>query len=130
MPIDRLRALWGSTFLRFLVVGALNTAFGYSVYAALILLGLERFAAVLIGTVLGVLFNFKTTGRIVFRSHDNRLLLRFVLVYVVQYAFNVGLLELLCRGAGFGSLVGQAISLPLVVVLTYELNRRFVFAGA
>ncbi|MBU0640350.1 MAG: GtrA family protein [Planctomycetes bacterium] len=107
----------------------LNTAFGYGVYAVFILLELPRPAALAIATVMGVLFNFKTTGRIVFGSRDNRLLLRFVLVYAVMYGLNTGLLELLCRKVGLGSLVGQAIVLPVVVMVTFLAMKTFVFRG-
>ncbi|MCK4342167.1 MAG: GtrA family protein [Phycisphaerae bacterium] len=126
-PASWLRRLWQYAFPRFLVVGILNTAFGYGVYAAGILLGLPRPPALLIATVLGVLFNFRTTGWIVFGSRDNRLLARFILVYAAMYMFNLGLLELLCRRIGFGSLVGQALSLPIVVVLTFLALKTLVF---
>ncbi|NCQ92050.1 MAG: hypothetical protein GPI94_15420 [Microcystis aeruginosa LG13-03] len=53
-------------FVRFLLVGVLNTIFGYSLFAVLILIGLNYKYAVLIGTIQGVLFNFQTTGRLVF----------------------------------------------------------------
>ena len=48
-------------FMRFILIGIPNTAFGYSLYALLIFLGLRYDLAILIATILGVLFNFKTT---------------------------------------------------------------------
>jgi putative flippase GtrA len=123
----RVRGLWASTFLRFLAVGVLNTAFGYGVYALLIVLGLQRELALLLATVLGVLFNFKTTAVLVFRSRNPRLLLRFVLVYAAMYALNAGLLELWCQGMQLGPLLAQALSLPVVVVLTFVAMKSFVF---
>jgi len=53
-------------FARFLLVGVLNTIFGYFLYGTLILIGLDYKYAVLLVTILGVLFNFQTTGRLVF----------------------------------------------------------------
>ena len=50
-------------FVKFLLVGALNTAFGYGIYALLIWFGLRPFLAVGLATVLAVLFNFQSTGR-------------------------------------------------------------------
>jgi putative flippase GtrA len=52
-------------FARFLLVGVLNTIFGYFLYGTLILIGLDYKYAVLLVTILGVLFNFQTTGRLV-----------------------------------------------------------------
>ena len=52
-------------FARFLLVGVLNTLFGYFLYGTLILIGLDYKYAVLLATILGDLFNFQTTGRLV-----------------------------------------------------------------
>src|SRR5512141_497211 len=80
-------------FVRFLLVGALNTVFGYSVFAVLVIIGVHYAIAALVSTVLGVLFNFKTTGRLVFSSRDNHMLIRFVGVYAISYVVGVFLLR-------------------------------------
>jgi putative flippase GtrA len=128
MSLARLRnidELW--TFARFIVVGLFNTAFGYAVFALLIQIGVPRPGALLFATVLGVLFNFHTTGIAVFRQHDYRLLTRFFAVYAFVYLVNLGLLEGFCRLLQFGPLVAQALSIPFNVVLSFALMRRFVF---
>ncbi len=57
--------LW--RFVKFLVVGVANTAFGFAVYAVLLrLFGLPWQWALGLSYVLGVLWNFVTHGRIVF----------------------------------------------------------------
>jgi putative flippase GtrA len=76
-------------FARFLLVGVLNTLFSYFLYGTLILIGLDYKYAVLLATILGVLFNFQTTGRLVFGSKNNKLIFRFVLVYVATFLLNV-----------------------------------------
>ena len=124
--VEFIRRLWAIPFLRFLVVGGVNTVFGYSVFALFILLGLHYVLAVLIGQVCGILFNFNTTGRIVFKNKDNRLIFRFFGVYLFTYLLNIGLLKLF-EMAGVGSLVaGAIIVLPLAVV-SFLLMRKFVF---
>jgi putative flippase GtrA len=124
--IDLIRRLWNVPFLRFLVVGGINTVFGYSVFALLIYLQLHYVLATLLAQICGVLFNFKTTGTIVFRSKDNRLLLRFALVYVFTYLVNIGLLKLFDM-ADVGSLVAQAIIVLPLAVVTFVLMKKFVF---
>jgi len=81
-------------FARFLLVGVLNTLFGYFLYGTLILIGLDYKLAVLLATILGVLFNFQTTGKLVFGSKNNKLIFRFVLVYVVTFLLNVEALRI------------------------------------
>jgi len=111
------------------VVGAANTAFGWGCYAICILLGLSRPPALLIATILGVLFNYQSTGRVVFAGAPARLLPRFVAVYAGVYLFNLALLELVCRGLDASSLVGQLLALPPTVVVSYFALKAWVFRG-
>jgi len=108
------------------VVGGVNTAFGYTVFAVFILLGLHYVLAALLGTICGILFNFKTTGIIVFRNKDNRLIFRFFGVYLFTYLLNIGLLRLF-DFYGVGSLVAGAIIILPMAFLSFLLSRRFVF---
>ena len=61
-----IKQIWSIRLVRFLVIGAVNTAFSYVIYALLVLIGLHYSLATLISTILGIIFNFFTTGRIVF----------------------------------------------------------------
>ena len=81
----------------------------------------------MISTVLGVLFNFKSYGTLVFGSHDNRLILRFVLVYGVCYL--VGLVPLAwAKSHGVPILAMAAICALPMAGLAFALQRAFVFA--
>ena len=112
--------------IRFCVVGLLNTAFGYGLYALFVYLGTLPELALLVATIIGVIFNFFTTGRLVFRNSDNRLFMRFAAGYTAIYVLNA----LALRGAisaGLGPLVAQAILLPFSVVGAFAIMRAFVF---
>ena len=113
-------------FVRFLAVGVLNTAFGYGVFALLVIAGLNSGLALAIATMAGVFFNYFTTGRFVFANRGHALLPRFALAYAFSYGINLGLLKLF-EHAGLPSLAAQAICLPLIVVLSFVLLRLFVF---
>jgi len=123
MPVS---VLLDRRFAKFLVVGVLNTAFGYSIYAALIYLGLHVSVAILIGTILGILFNFRTTGQLVFGSRDNRLFVRFVAVYAILYVLNVAGVEALLL-AGVGKYLAGALMLVPMALLAFILNKTLVF---
>jgi putative flippase GtrA len=110
----------------YLVVGAVNTAFGYSVFALLILVGLHYAVAALLSTILGVLFNFQTIGRIVFASRDPSRIFRFVAVYGITYLLNVGALRLL-RAEHLDVLLVQAVLVLPLAGLSFLLHQRFVF---
>lgn len=113
-------------FIRFLAVGLLNSLFGYGCFALLVYLGMHYAAALLFATVAGVLFNFKTTSRLVFNSRDNRLVLHFAATYIFVYTINVASLKVLTTIGIDVYYGGAALILPMAI-LAYFLNKRFVF---
>ncbi len=113
-------------FIKFLIVGGINTIFGYSVFALLIYLGLHFSLAALLGTIIGVAFNFNTYGRLVFESHDNSKILKFVGVYTIVYFLNViGLWAF--NQVGINYYLGGAILILPVGIVGFILNKSFVF---
>jgi len=65
-------------FYRYLVVGIGNTVFGYSIFMLFLYIGLHYSVAVLLSTIIGILFNFYMYGRVVFKSNSWELLGKFV----------------------------------------------------
>ncbi len=88
--IDTFQRYIKNKFIRFLFVGGLNTAFGLGVYCLMIWIGISYIWSTLIAQVLGVLFNFISTGTLVFENSDKRLIFKFIISYVVTYFINVG----------------------------------------
>ncbi len=117
-----------STIVRYILVGILNTGFGYSIFALLVFVNVHYSLAVLISTILGVLFNFKTIGCLVFNNRENALLFKFISVYAATYVLNVlglkllGALQLNLYAAG-------ALLLIPVTAVSYLLHRFYVFRG-
>lgn len=136
-------------FLRFLLVGGLNTAFGYFLFLFLIWMGLHYSLALLLSQIIGVLFNYKTTGYLVFQNKSNKLLIKFFLVYAFVYLINVielyflkqsPLYEIILSNnylsfihnmpidtSKLGDAIGQAIVILPNAILTFFLNKIFVF---
>ena len=114
--------------LRYLLVGGLNTAFGYGIYAAFIFLGLYFAIAALISQIVGVVFNYFSYGKIVFRSRFNiRTLVKFASVYVLLYLISVAVLFLLQK-IGWNAYEAGLGNMVVNVVLSFIINRRFVFS--
>jgi putative flippase GtrA len=118
---------WRSQFVRFLVVGFLNTLFGQCVFVTLVLFGCNDLLSLLIATVAGVIFNFHTVGRLVFQRKERSLLARFVLCYGLSYAVNAIALSSLTH-FGLSSISAQAILVLPVASLTFMLVRSYVFS--
>jgi putative flippase GtrA len=127
--LSPLRGLVQNRFFRYLAVGGVNTVFGYGIFAALILLNVWYPLAALIATVLGVLFNFKTTGTLVFGSRDHSLLYRFLLVYGIGYVIGVLVLRL-GKEFGVSVLVTSAVMTLPMAFFTYTLQRLLVFRNS
>jgi len=111
-------------FLRFGVVGLLNAAFGYAVFATLLLAGLWPGAALVAATVAGVAFNFQTSRRLVFRSRGR--VVRFIAMYGAVLVLNWVALRAL-HGIGVPELQAQALLTLPIAALSFFGQRAFVF---
>ncbi len=126
MKAPQIRTSTAIQFTKFLAVGVLNTAFGYGVFALLIFAGVRPMPSLAITYVVGVTFNFITTGRFVFDHLHRSALLRFIAAYVVVFLVNAGLYEILAA-SGITPLVAQAICLPIMAVLSFFIFKFHVF---
>ena len=120
------RAHTGWQLVRFLVVGGINTVFGYSVFYLLMRLGMSYPSAIGLATIAGVSFNFQSVGRLVFGGAPRSRFLRFVAVYCIVYALNVGGVHVFV-GAGINVYLANALVLLPLSVVAFLLNRRYVF---
>ncbi len=114
-------------FIKFLFVGGINTAFGYGVFALFTFLNFHYVISTLLATILGILFNFKTTGCIVFKNNNNRLIFRFVAVYGVIYGFSVLSLKLLLILGLENLYINYLILLLPNALLSFYLMKKVVF---
>ena len=112
-------------FLKFLLVGALNTVFGYSIYAIFVAIGLQANIALFLQYIFGILWNFKTTGAIVFKNHNNRLIFKFFGSYVFTFIVNSILLKILT--SFINDYLAQAILVLPVAMLSFIIFKFYVF---
>lgn len=115
-----------SYFARFLIVGLLNSLFGYSIFALMLFIGIHYAIATLTATILGVLFNFKTLGMLVFDNAKNSLIVKFILVYTVTYLINIACLKVFSM-LSIDLYLAGFITLAPMALLTFIMNKRFVF---
>jgi putative flippase GtrA len=107
-------------FLKFLLVGLVNTGFGYGVYAILVIFGTPPQIALLLSFMIGVLWNYLTTARFVFEVSGFGRLPAYCLCYVLIYGLNAGTLQLAIN-TGIQPLLAQAILTPIVAVISFVL---------
>jgi putative flippase GtrA len=120
MSRHRLRELW-----RYYQAGIANTAFGLCVYALLVWLGLNMYAAQLMAHVLGTGFNYLTYSRHVFRD-VGAAKVRFVVSYGVTYLLGLGTLAAIAPFVVSPYLAGT-LTASIVSIINYFALKRFVF---
>ncbi len=127
------KSFWGvlqnleRRFVKFLFVGGINTLFGYSMYALFVTLSFSPSNALLISYILGVFWNFKTTGGIVFRNKDNKLIFKFFISYVFTFSVNNFFLNFLMNDLHLNKYLAQLILVLPVAVLSFTIFKTFIF---
>ena len=113
-------------FIRFIFVGGLNTAFGLGMYCLLVWLGMSYIWATLISHILGIFFNFLTTGTLVFENSDKRLIFKFFLNYGLTYFINIGINKSL-QVAGLNTYFSGIGATIITALISFFILKRFVY---
>jgi putative flippase GtrA len=124
---ENFRILFGRhSSLRFLLVGVLNTAFSYAVYALLITIGLPIAWASLSALLIGVVWSFITQGKIVFKKLSKASFFKFVLNWTVIYFLNVELIYKLIQ-FNMNAYSAAAVATIPVTIISYFSMKYIVF---
>lgn len=151
-PIDLLMVI-ENRFIRFLFVGVINTAVGYTLFILCRWIGMERAVAVLASTVLAVFFNYHSTGKIVFDNKGYNVIIPFFVIYGIMYVINLAELHYLALSGLYewligidnknldivgrfslahdkvGDAIGQLIVVLPNAIMTFLMNKTFVFSS-
>lgn len=113
-------------FIRFLVVGGINTGGGYVIYL-LLLNWLGYRSAYTISFMVGVLISYALNAKFVFKQRFSlKALLRFPLVYAVQYLSGLVLLYLLIEQLGMPPPYAPIFVVVFNIPLTFLLSRYVI----
>ena len=112
-------------WVRFVIVGCMNTVFGYGLYALCFWLWGDYVAATAVTMIGGVLFNYRTIGAVVFAKHHGSFA-RFIGCYLLVFALSVMLLKLLDTKGVNPYLAGLIVAFP-AALLSFMLLRTCVF---
>ena len=114
--------------IKFIAVGVLNTVVGYTIYGLLIYLNIPYLMALLIATMVGVIFNYFSIGRLVFKSQGGWFVFaKFIFAYAMVYGVNAKALDMLIKQFDFSPYVGQALCVPLSVMISWLLMNYWVY---
>lgn len=126
--LTRFRRLLGE-FLRFLVMGGINTLVAYIVY--LILLNWMRYEiAYSLGYAVGICVAYALSAVFVFRKPmSKRSAVRFPLVYVVQFLISLGLLKIAVDWIHLPEWFAFCVAVVLTIPATFLMTRHVVHSG-
>jgi putative flippase GtrA len=119
-------------FVKFGIVGVSNTLIFFAVYTLLLkVFGVWYVAASGIGFAVGAINGFLWNRAWTFRGHVGDALtpVRWFVVQSSGLLANLGLVYLFVDGIGLGELEGQAVTIAIVTVLTFLVNRAWTFRG-
>ena len=113
-------------FVKFLLVGALNTIFGFVVYILFALCELSNLMVLIWSYSTAIIFNFYTMGSFVFSDIGVARMPRFIILYATVLIINLKLIEWLSPIYG-GRIPAMAIIIMPMACLIYLMQRWFVF---
>ena len=76
--------------------------------------------------LLGILFSFRTQGRLVFGNRDGRLIFRFAAVWGLIFLVNILLISVLMH-AGLNAYWAGALAMVPITVISYFVQKFIVF---
>lgn len=112
-------------FLLFVLVGSLNTAFGFLLYSIFLFLEFRSVLAMLFATVIGVFFNFYSLKSFVFNDRVG-FIFKYFFSYAIVYALNATCLLYLTT-FGLDQYFAGFLSICFSVIPNFLLCKHYVY---
>ena len=116
--------------IRFVMVGGLNTAFSYALYALFVFFGVVAHIAIVIVYPFGIIHSFLWNKIFTFKTkkRTGRELLRFTVISLCGMVINYGAVYISTILLDINPYVAGVVALGLVTILSYLGHSRFSFA--
>ncbi len=117
---------------RFVIVGGVNTALTYALYAGLVWYGIHYLLALTIEYAVGILAGFIANRQWTFANRDRMgpALFRYIATYCIVYVLNAVLLTFFVELADMNKLLAQLFALGIATLASYIAQRWWVFRNA
>lgn len=125
-----IKGLLQSRLWVFLLVGSINTLIGYALFAvAYQVVGLNYNIALMVAYALGTVIAYVNHRRVTFKSSTGhrQAFSRFVATYALIYLLNASLLIVLTESTTLHPLLGQAVCIVVVTIVSFGIQRAWVF---
>ena len=114
-------------YIKYISVGIINTIFGVTAYLFFLKILNNYFFAITLSTFVGVLFNYVTYSKGVFKSSSNKPLIRFILNNACMYVLCLALIYFFST-KGLDADVAGAISIIIISAINFFILKAIVYA--
>jgi len=112
-------------FKKFIVVGIFNTIFYYLCYSVFLFFFNSYILAIILANIIGIMLSFKTFSKFVFKNKNNKLIIKFVLVYSWNIVLNIILVKIFSYFTNY--YIAGFFATGIVALNSYYFNKNFVF---
>ena len=116
-------------FIKFGLVGVLNTVITIIVFNLLRTIGVDMIVANIIGFISGMINSYFWNNRWVFKSNskDINTICKFVVVNLIVMAINTMILILLAEKIGINEIMAQVMALTITTAINFIGNKFWTF---
>lgn len=116
-------------FLKFGLVGILNTIITIIIFNILRVIGMNMIIANSIGYICGMINSYFWNNKWVFKSNSKDIITigKFIVVNVITMFINNFILILLVRNMGINEVISQGAALVLTIVINFVGNKLWTF---
>ena len=115
-----------SLIARFILAGALNTLFGWTIFSLFIFYGINVSLSLFFGMTFGILFNYLTIGGYAFKKFSRIIFLKFILSNLFIYFLNLFVLSIL-QNVINNVIFAQFTLLPFLAIISFIIMKKIVF---
>jgi len=121
-----------SQFIKFGLVGVLNTIVSYVIYFIMLRLGFFYVVAATAGTVAGTVNSYILNKLFVFKSKKKSVgeIIKFIIVYAVQYLVNIAVIHIFVAYVGFSEELAGIPAIGVGVCISFFGHKFWSFRSA
>ena len=115
-------------FIRFLLVGVLNTLVGFSIIFLLVYYNIDNYVANFTGYFIGLIVSFLLHRNFTFRSKTKKLqhqIIFFIIFFIIAYLVNIFILSISLEY--YDKYIAQFLAICGYTITNYILNKLITF---
>lgn len=116
-------------FIKYVLVGLLNTGVFYGIYYIMLQLGFFYAISVTVGTIIGIINSYFCNKYFTFKSEKKSIseTVKFLTVYFIQYLSNLLIIHLCVNNVGISAELAGGVAISIGLFISYFGNKFWSF---